>query len=642
MNQTIIDKIVSQSINEISFARSYKNGKITNWQKNEDIYYAKKSKPLDSRANVDLARGQEFVHTLLSKIDNPLTFRFSKRKESQLSRVQRLNALKEVDRKNDFWDIKDLAGKKQMIIYGRTINSYYADEVNGYKPHLENIDVYDFLIDPSAGGIDIEQGMYMGDYGVVKMRWELETGIKKGDFLKIPTRNLLNGVGNNTERPQEEINKQNRERGQNTIGQTELQNNDKFKFWRWFTTYQGERYYLLLQENGTCIRCERLTDIFSPTKMFPLGAFPYWTYAAYPDLTEFWTPSPMDYIREIFMAQNVSINQMLDNAEAINKPMRFVNVSAIENLAELKYRKDGWVKVKGGYDPNNAYSIMNTPSINTPIQVFNILESIQEKSLGVTSGTKGVADEDGKVGIYEGNQIAAADRFNLFNRCYSVAYERMGRLWEIGVRDNLTKKVAVDIIGPEGIETEEVSRRDIFRKNDEFGVIVQSSNDELIKSTKETAAKIQFLQTEAGNPNLQLNQKKAFEIKATALRFSDDEIKELLDVSEYGNNKIMSEAARDIERLLDGEDILPNEIANNAYKQKFVDYMKDHKEDLTDEQYNRLTNYVMSLDNVIVNNEARSINNFQIKQLESGNVQELPEVNQEVVEENPLINNQNA
>ena len=42
-------------------------------------------------------------------------------------------------------------------------------------------------------------------------------------------------------------------------------------------------------------------------------------------------------------------------------------------------------------------------------------------------------------------------------------------LYEIGVRDHLTKKVAIDMIGPEGIETEEVSKRDIFHRGDQFG-----------------------------------------------------------------------------------------------------------------------------------------------------------------------------
>src|SRR2546421_2581283 len=113
------DRIVDQAVNELAFARRYKQGKVRNWQKNEDLYYGKKATPLESRANVDLGRMQEFVHSLLSKIDNPLVFKFVKRKEAQLKRVKRLNALREIDQQKGDWDIKDIAGKKQAVIYGR-------------------------------------------------------------------------------------------------------------------------------------------------------------------------------------------------------------------------------------------------------------------------------------------------------------------------------------------------------------------------------------------------------------------------------------------------------------------------------------------------------------------------------------------
>ena len=63
--------------------------------------------------------------------------------------------------------------------------------------------------------------------------------------------------------------------------------------------------------------------------------------------------------------------------------------------------------------------------------------------------------------------------------------------------------------------------------------------------------------------------------------FNDDEVEQLLDVSVYGNSKIMSECDRDIEKLLDNEDIKPNRNANNAYKQKMVNYLKDHEEDIS-------------------------------------------------------------
>src|ERR1035437_1100836 len=73
---TAVDKqnIVSQAIREINFARRYKQGKIRNWQKNEEMYYGKKTVSTESRANVDLARMQEHVHTVMSRIDDPLIF----------------------------------------------------------------------------------------------------------------------------------------------------------------------------------------------------------------------------------------------------------------------------------------------------------------------------------------------------------------------------------------------------------------------------------------------------------------------------------------------------------------------------------------------------------------------------------------
>jgi hypothetical protein len=624
LKQTDIDAIVAQSIREMQFARRYKQGKIRNWQKNEELYYGKKVTNPESRANVELGRMQEFVHTLLSKIDSPLVFKFTKRKEAQLKRAKRLNALRVVDQQRDMWDIKDLVGKKQAVIYGRASYCYYADSVNGYRAHLENIDVYDLLVDPAGGGIDVELMNYWGRYGVVKSKEDLIAGVQSGEYFKDQTQILIDGSGNNTESSQEETNKFIRMYGQNTIGKKELQSDEKYKFWEWYTTYQGKRYYLLLQANaGRAIKLVPLDELFTPTKEFPLCAWPLWTWAAFPDLTEFWTPSYSDYVREVFMAQNVSINQMLDNAEAINKPQKVVNVGAIENLAELKYRRDGLIKVKGDFDINKAYQTVITPSINTPIQVFNILEAIQEKASGVTANAKGAADESGKVGIYEGNQEAEAGRFGLLNKSYSFGYQRFARLYEAGVRDHLTKKIAVDMIGPEGIETEEVSRKDIFRKGDYFNVMVEASNAETLASNQQQSAKITFIsaQIQAQNANpiapKIINPKKAFEIQAKVAGFNEDDIKELMDTSEFGSEEVASEAARDIEAILDGETIKPNAIANTAYKQKFVDYMTDHQEDMTPQQFMALARYVVSIDPIIYKNMARNLMLEKTKIMES-------------------------
>lgn len=607
LSKTLRDKLVKQATEEIAFARRHKQSKVKRWQQNENLLYGVKPANVDSRANVDLGRMAEFINSYLSKIDNPLQFKYAKRKESQLRRVLRLNALRDADASVDFWDMKDLAGKKQCLVYGRAIFGYHADSMNGYKAYLENVDVYDFLIDPAGGGLDIEKARYMGRYGVVKDRTDLESN---ESYIKAEVKRLLEAGGNAKERPTEELNKQNRRQAIETQTDHQIEDSSKYVFWEWYTTFKGERYYLLMQEGGSAIRVEKLVDIFPATKHFPLGAWPFWTYATSPDLTEFWTPAPADQVREIFMAQNVTINQMLDNVEEHNKPMKVVDTGAIENLAELKYRKGGYIKSKTGFDATKALQVIRPSAIDTPLRTFEALESIQEKASGITAASKGVSDED-KVGIYEGNQANTADRFGLLNKSYAFGYKRFAQLYEMGVRNHLTKKVAIDIIGPKGIETEEISKRDIFRKDEDFNVIVEASNAEEQASTVDQKNKLGFLSQNAANPVQ--NPKKAYEHGARVVGFTDDEIKELLDVSEFGDSLMMSEAARDIEALLDGKQIKPNRNANLAYKQKFVDYMKDHEEDMTHEQFMLLGTHIMDLEPTIMANTARAVTQQEIK-----------------------------
>ena len=600
-------KIVAQALIEVQFDRQYKQGKIGFWKINEDLYYGRKPQSIDSRANVDLGQMSSFVHTILSKVDNPLTFKFTKRKDAQLKRVQMLNALKVIDQQADDWDIKDIVGKKQAIIYGRAIFSYFADSPDGkYAPHLDNVDVYDFLIDPSAGGIDIERAMHLGRYGVVKTRKQIKDGVKAKIYLKTEADELLAGGGNSTESTQEETNKKNRIMDTNVYTTTkEIDNPDKFKFWEWYTTFEGERYYLLLTETGgTAIRIEKLVD------MFESDMWPFWTWAVFPDLTEFWTPSFCDYVREIFMAQAVSINQMLDNAEQINKPQTVVQVGAIEDLAQLKYRREGRILVKKDIDASKAIQRLVTPSISTPIEVFKLLDAIQEKASGVTGAAKGVSDQD-KVGINDADLAASADRFGYLNKSYSFGTKRFAKLYEHGVRENLVRKTAVDILGPNGVEIIEVSRRDIFRKKEDFGIMVDSSNAEIALSEVDKKAKLAFLSANSQNPVQ--NPKKAYELSATIAGFDDDTIRQLQDTSEFGTAAIMAEAERDIEGLLDGEDVKPNQGANTAYKQRFVDYMQNNQDKITMDQFNRLTAYIALIDPIIVRNMVRQANELLMK-----------------------------
>lgn len=622
------EKIISQALEEIQFARNYKQSKLANWKINENMYYGRKEKSLESRANVDLGQMAAFVHNILAKIDNPLVFKFTKRKDAQVDRVKRLNALRVIDSSNNDWDIKDIAGKKQAIIYGRAIYSYYADSEQGYKPHLDNVDIYDFLIDPSAGGIDIEKASYLGDYGVILSRQDIKKGIKDGTFLRTESNRLLDGSGNSTDNTQETTNERNRTYATGiSYAEKEISTIDKFKFWRWGTTYEGQRYYLLLTENG-----KTAIEVCPIEEKFASGMWWYWSWATFIDLTEFWTPSYCDYVREIFMAQAISVNQTLDNGEQITKPQRVVQVGSIENLAELKYRRDGIIKVATGFDVNQAIQTIQTPSIRTSMELFTLLEGIQEKASGITPEAQGVAENNSgaKASIYKGNLENTADRFGLLNKSYSFGYRRFAKLWQSGVDEHLIKKVSIDLLGADGINTEMVSRRDIFRKDEDFGTIIESSNAELAMSAEAKQTKLVFLQIQGGIPVIPgtapiQNAQKAYEIGAGIAGFDDETIRQLQDTSDFGNTSLMAKADRDIEDLMEGKSLKPNQAATTAYKQRLVDYMTNNQENMSQEEFQKIFDYIVTLDDVIARNMVRHANDllFKQKMLQAGQPQQM-------------------
>lgn len=570
INKTIRDAISAQCIDEIAFARNARRPRLAKWWANEDLYYSNKKVTSDERTNVNLNEAQGFVQTFLAKINVPFNFKFVKGEEADLKAAQVTNAIKDKDHKIGKWNFKALVARVQLIIYGRYVFEYHADSVNGYKSHLSNVDVYQFLIDPSCGGLDIEKAFYMGRGNILKDKKNIKDGIKAGIYLKTEGNELISGSGNLTAQTPEDVDSGNRWVTLTTNDRV-IERPDQWKFWEWYTTYEGERYYVLITEDGgKAIRIEKLVDIFKSDK------FPFFTAAAYPDLTEFWTPSPLDGVREAIMAKAVSINQMLDNGEAINRPMKAFDVDAIKNPALLKYRKDGLIPVKGGTDINKAVQFFPTAPIQTAIQVYDKLSEIININSGVTDGAKGQAIET-QVGIYEGNQAAIADRFSLISDSEADAQQRFAELYLAGLDEHMNTKMAVEMIGIEGVEFAEISKKDLKRKSN-FDIVVMTAGQEETAQNQDKRNKLTFLSAKGNDQSGIYNKKVLGEMEATIAGFNYDEIKYMLDTKTEGTSELMAECAEDIQEMLSGKYIEVNDMANTAYQQKMKDYMRDEKE----------------------------------------------------------------
>ena len=597
------DEIASQCIDEIQFARNSRQQKLQGWWKNEDLYFSKKVKQEGQRANVNLNEGQSFVNTFLSKINTPYNWKYTPWEEADTEQAKILNAIKDKDAKIGNWQYKIMLGRIQRIIYGRDVYEYHADSINKeYRSHLSNVDVYQFLIDPSCWGLDIEQAYYMGRGWIVKTEKQIKEGVKQGRYLRTESEELLSGSGD-AQKTKEDIDAENR---YITLisGDKFLQNRWQWKFWEWYTTYEGTRYYVLLTETGgKAIRIEKLSDIFASDK------YPFFTAAAYPDLTEFWTPSPLDGVREILSAKSMSINQMLDNAEAINRPMKAFDVNAIQNPQLLKYRPDGLIPVKAGFNIQSAIQFYPTIPLNTALEVYDRLDVIQATQSGVTNASKGLADET-RVGIYEGNIQQAADRFATLQESEAMAQKRFAELYMEGLEEHMTGEMAVEMIGLDGVEYVKVTKDDIVAYGN-FDIQISTAGSEQAMQDSDKRNKIAFIQANKMNP--ELNQKVLLETEAQIAGFTPDEIKALLDKDTYGESELMAECARDIQDILKNKKVKPNTEANTAYKQKIVDFLRDNEDDITEKQAKRLFEYLDTLDPIVMRNMSKWVDEERAK-----------------------------
>ena len=635
VNKRIRNKIKSQIQAEIETARWYKSARIATWQKNEALKFESDKAKLpttladaETRSRVSLHKMTGYIQTVLSKIDNNLIFKFMHVNPADYKRIKRVNALKEVDSERDNWDFKDLLGKEQGVFYGRAIYHYYADqdENEEYKPHLTNIDVYDFLIDPNAGGLDLENARYLGNYNLIYTKSELEAGMKSGRFLSEETQRIIDGEGGTASTIQEDIDKNNRYLKYRTFSDAAHNTStDIYKFWRWNTTFEGVRYYAVYsEESGELIRLEKQKD------MVPSGKWLYWSWACFPSLTEFWSQSYADIAREVLMAQGVSINQMMDNSDRINNPQRIINTTALVDENELIFKKKGYVRATG--DVSGIMTEVETPALEAPLAVYEALENILQLNSGVTGASQGIADEE-KVGIYQGNQQATADRFKLLNKSYSNGYKKFAQIYLEMLGEFLTSEVSVKMIGPKGVELSKIGPGDLETDGD-IQVVVQASDIEANVDVEKNQAKIDFLNKYAGVAFV--NPKAAFEIEGEIVGFDNDEIKRLTDIQNEQDMDVISECWRDIENLISGKKVKPNLIANIAYMKTLFNYMKDERENLSNEAFFALSSYFEAIKPIVIRNQVMTVETILGQEAQLAANGGVPNV----IEEEELANNQ--
>lgn len=567
----IKQKLVEQALKEIAFAKRYRNKRANEWKKNDEMMRGYQEADESTRTKVPLYQAIAFEETLLSKIDNSLVFNFMPGGLEDKNKATKFNALRDRDSKVDRWDKKDRQGKRHGIRYGRAIFSYFASSEGGdYKPNLKNINPRHFLIDPDAGGMDKENAMYLGWYGVKKTKAQLELGVTKGIYDKKSVEDLLAAGSNYTNEIQEDLETKTARVNPDTSETTQKRTReDLFMFYQWFTTDEnGERYIMLMTPAGACVRCQKWVEV-EPTNLYPI-----WTWATTPDDLEFWSISPLERVRRMMKAQEKSINQMMDNSDQVNKPKMAVNIDFVRNLSQVKYGTKGFIEVTGQTDVDKVVKAMTTPPITAPLSVYDKLQQLTDRFSGVTADAAGVGDTDGVLGIQDNNLQNLGDRIGLLNKEYSDGYYDFAMLYKSGVRTHLTGKVAIRILGPNGLGIEEVSWADLKPTEYDYDIIIESSSAQSQANKIQMKNQLTVLGTAKGDP--MYNQRLVREKELELTGFSDDDKRALLDVKD-GSEGMIVKAYEDFEMFLNGKekDVVVPRTANVTYMQVFKDLWEE-------------------------------------------------------------------
>ena len=591
---TLDDEEVCKRIDtEYLNAFEFRKPNISEWHENENQLYGKKPKTISKRSNIMVQLMAGFEDTLLSKIKHPVLVMYKPTEAADVMKARKVTSLWQLESSvsHEDWEYKDLLVKKSGMISGRGIMKIYA--VYPYSHRLDPVDHYDFLVDPLTNGMSLESARYLGQDNIIKSKWELESN---PDYDQAKVKELIAAYSEiNSESPDnEDQQKSNRFAVMGMNYSDYFQAGDpSYKLLEWYTTINGVRYVFLLdREKRIIIRKKKLIEI---TGIIIEGTQPFWpfeSWAYYPDLFNFWSPSPMTRVRELFQLRNVSLNQMFDNNESRNRPMRSFDPKIYTNPSLLAYSPDRLIPVAAGRDPSKGIYTFQAQDIIEPSQFDQILEKLIGKITGVTPSGAGLSDTE-KVGIYYGDQQEVEKRMTLFEISYNRAHLRLGQKYIKYLSEKLDKNASIKILGENGVEYDDLTQDDLADFDVSItGGLSKASNDALQKKQKND-----FLKTQAQNPFF--NKKFQLKLGMALNDFSQDDIKSALEVNDIDEKQTIR-ASEDIQKILLGKKFRPFLKAEVAYLQKIFDFTYDTEMKKEDED--KLLAYIDEMTPIVLTN----------------------------------------
>ena len=605
----ICDQIAKTAKVQLRTSRQYKMQRMKDVGESEDLYFGIAKKQIRNPFHDCFPFMSGFVDGLMAKLDDMPEVEITPQDEADYNSARKYQALfdQQVNSTlpNAKWALKDRWCRKLALFSGVGVYCIYGESYDDeFSLNFSTKDYYDFHCEPGGGG-DLEEHIFCGEESVFKTREELLQGVVDGFYEDSQVQKLLT-MGNPSDYKQNEdqLNQRlNRHRGLGLDPQTNnYVGQDLYKFCQWYLKFKGVRWYCLFEEmTGTWIRVKPLRDLFPIVPAIGEALWPYVAWHTHEEARLFWSKAPCDDARPIGININRLLNQELYNREKKNNgqraydPEMFLDVEALQDN-----RPDGLVPFdsKGGNrKASDGIYTFEVGEISGTMDLVQFLDGFTSQKTGTTTNQQNNKPADQKVGIFFGEMKQIEERTSLYNKSFKEAWAQVAYRAVQAFDDHITKPIAIQMMGSDGLEWDEFTAAD-KKRNRDFGIKIKGGNDELQESLAKNARKQAALGlVQTANP-----QWKDREILKNA-GYTDEELKDGFSNVSPASRELISEAAKAVDDISRGRSPKVNQSANIAFCQKLI----DDAQSINDLKIqNKIYDYVMLHGKIVAQNEARS------------------------------------
>lgn len=601
----LADKLTAKACMQMADGIKYRQPKIEKILRGEELYFNKVVKTMQGRFTIPLPIVSGFVDTLLSKIDDEITVNFDHTETADINRARKVSAAWAYDSAptRGMWGIKDILVKKLALFSGRGIYKIFSEAP--YKNHLEIVDAFDFICEPT-GGWHLENHMFCGQQNIFRSKTDLQNG---SQYDQAQVNKLLSSSTDSTlkQAKDEYLNTQKR---QQALNMDPLTNNyigeDMYNLTEWNMEHEGERYYLFIEPiSKIWVRIEKLEAIVGEPEEAEKPRYMFKSWATHYDYWNFWSKAPVDDIVPVAVGLKTLTNFGFDDLQKRLWGQRIFNPEFFPDPSQLEWdRPDKLVMAtvpNGRSLGDGIYEFKMGDNSGVVVNMLEYFRNMLATESGITQQTKGASDEK-ILGIAEINQGEVADRLGLTNKFYAQCHAELGAAYLSGLKMCMTTSRMIRYIGEDGAESAELTKDDLkFSAEPDLRITggkAEARKNQAIKDSKDAA----LVNSVKLAPQL-FNQKVTIEALLENGGWSQEDISAFMDVNSDGDEQQSIRASQAIQDILNDKTPKLFKGATTRFINKIIDYKEEHE--LGDAMGATLMSYAMAHQQVVVENMAR-------------------------------------